>query len=141
MGILDAINNVSRDLNEKAKDVSETSNLKRKILYEEERIVEIFADIGRKYYKNPNEAPAALKVLCDDIDTRRRRIKKMKFELNTIRGYKVCPKCGAATNDKFQFCGTCGARLPSPEDDDFGSLDEGDYYTENSDGFFKADVK
>ena len=88
MGILDKFNDVSRGVSEKTKNISEGNNLKRKILYEEERIVEIFTDIGKKYYKNPNEDPAALKVLCDYIDTRRSTIKKMRYELNQIRGYK-----------------------------------------------------
>ena len=100
---------------------------------------EDYIDIGKKYYKNPNEDPAALKVLCDDIDTRRRRIKKMRYELNQIRGYKECPKCGAEVNDRFQFCGRCGARLPDMDDDDFMSLEPNDYYTESSNNFFNAD--
>ena len=104
MGFMDTISGAGRGVSEKAKNVSEVNNLKRKILYEEERIVEVFADIGKKYYKNPDEDPAVLKALCEDIDTRRRRIKKMRFELNSIRGYKICPKCDAEVNEKFQFC-------------------------------------
>ena len=123
MGILDKFNDASRGVSEKAKSISEANNLKRKILYEEERIVEIFTDIGKKYYKNPGEDPAALKVLCDDIDTRRRR----------------CPKCDAEVNERFQFCGRCGARLPDIEDEDFMSLEPNDYYTESSNNFFNAD--
>lgn len=80
MGILDKFNDASKGVSDKAKNISEANNLKRKILYEEERIVEIFTDIGKKYYKNPDEDPKTFKVLCDDIDTRRRRIKKMRFE-------------------------------------------------------------
>ena len=66
MGILNKFNDVSKGVNDKAKSISEANNLKRKILYEEERIVEIFTDIGKKYYKNPNEDPNVLKVLCDE---------------------------------------------------------------------------
>ena len=139
MGLLDKIGDASKGLTDKTKSISEANNLKRKILYEEERIVEIFTDIGKKYYKNPNEDPANLKVLCDDIDTRRRRIKKMRFELNGIRGYKICPKCDAEVNERFQFGGRCGARLPDMEDDDFMSLEPNDYYTESSNQFFNAD--
>jgi len=139
MGIIDKFNDVQRTVSDKTKSVAEANNLKRKILYEEERIVEIFADIGKKYYKNPNEDPANLKILCDDIDTRRRRIKKMRYELNGIRGYKICPKCNAEVNERFQFCGKCGARLPEEDDDDFESLEPNDYYTESSNQFFNAD--
>ena len=77
--------------------------------------------------------------MCDYIDTRRRRIKKMRFELNTLRGYKLCPKCNTENSDKYQFCGACGARLPDIDDCDFTSLDENDYYTESSNQFFRAD--
>jgi hypothetical protein len=139
MGILEKFNDASRGVSVKAKNISEASNLKRKILYEEERIVEIFTDIGKKYYKNPDDDPASLRVLCEDIDTRRRRIKKMKYELNSIRGYKVCPQCNAEINERFQFCGRCGFRLPDIEDEDFMSLESNDYYTESSNNFFNAD--
>jgi len=139
MSILDTVNGLTKAASDKAKDVSEANNLKRKILYEEERIVEIFADIGKKYYKNPNEDPANLKILCDDIDTRRRRIKKMRFELNELRGYKICPKCSAEVKQHFQFCGRCGARLPDNDDEDFMSLETNDYYTESSNNVFNAD--
>ena len=141
MSILDKFNDASKGGSDKAKNISEANNLKRKILYEEERIVEIFTDIGKKYYKNPDEDPNVFKVLCDDIDTRRRRILRMRFELNQIRGYKICPKCNAEVNEKFQFCGRCGARLPDPEDEDFTSLEPNDYYTESSNNFFNADTQ
>lgn len=83
--------------------------------------------------------PQVFKILCDDIDTRRRRIKRMRYELNNIRGYKICPKCDAEVNDRFQFCGRCGARLPEVDDTDFSSLEPNDYYTESSNNVFNAD--
>ena len=139
MGLIDFVSDKSKSATDKFANMSEVQNLKRKILYEEERIVEIFADLGKKYYKNPDEDPAVFRDLCDDIDARRRRIKKMKFELNTLRGYKMCPKCDAQNGEKSIFCNVCGARLPDPEDEDFTSLDENDYYTESSNQFFNAD--
>ena len=81
MGILnkigEAASSASRNVNEKTKNMSDTSNLKRKILYEEERIVEIFTDIGKTYYKTPDKVDE-LKAYCDDIETRKKRIKKMR---------------------------------------------------------------
>ena len=134
MSILDKLGDVSKGASDKAKNIAEANNLKRKILYEEERIVEIFGDIGKKYYKTRNEDPDGLKALCDDIDTRIRRIKKMRFELNGIRGYKICPKCNAEVNERFQFCGRCGARLPDIEDDNFMTFDSGDISTDGNSG-------
>ncbi|MDE7122494.1 MAG: zinc ribbon domain-containing protein [Oscillospiraceae bacterium] len=137
--IMDVFTNAGRGVAEKTKNATEVNNLKRKILYEEERIVEVFADLGKKYYKNPEEDPAVLKEFCDDIDNRRRRIMQMRTELNNIRGYKICPKCDSEVNEKFQFCGVCGARLPEEEDEELNALDSNDYYTE-SDDFFSADT-
>lgn len=112
----DVASGVSRNVNEKTKNISDTSNLKRKIHYEEERIMEIFADIGMAYYKN-HECTDEMNTLCDDIDVRKRRIKKMKFELQGIKGVKICPNCQSQVQENFQFCGKCGAKLPTSEDD------------------------
>ena len=52
MGLLNKIggvaSDVSRNVNEKTKNMSDTSNLKRKILYEEERIME-FCSMSCRY--------------------------------------------------------------------------------------------
>lgn len=121
MSLLDVVNATSRNVTEKTKNMQELANLKRKITYEQERIVEIFTDIGKKYYEKAEGSTdfSDLKVLCEDVDTRRRRIKKMLFELNNMRGYKICPQCHAQVSGKYKFCGTCGAKIPDPEDDDF----------------------
>lgn len=112
----DVVSDANRNINEKTKNMSDASNLKRKILYEEERIVEIFTEIGKIYYKSP-ENTDELKMLTDDIDTRKRRIKKMRFELQTKKGFKICPNCQAEVQEKFMFCGVCGAKLPSGDED------------------------
>lgn len=130
MGILDKIGGAGKTVSDKTKNMSDTSNLKNKILYEEERIVEIFTEIGQKYYKNPDGDHSKLKELCADIDTRRRRIMKMRVEFNQIKGYKVCPKCGTKLTDKFQFCGKCGSKLPDMSDENFSTLNIEGFYDE-----------
>jgi predicted amidophosphoribosyltransferase len=66
----------------------------------------------------------------------------MLFELNNLRGYRMCPKCDAEVNGKFQFCGVCGAKLPSIEDAEFAdNLQANDYYTETSNDFYDAGTK
>lgn len=121
MSILDVVNATSRSVNEKTRNMQEVANLKRKIVYERERIVEVFAEIGEKFYNmDPsNQDFSELRVLCDDVNTRKRRIKKMLFQLHNMRGFKICPQCKSEVNGKFKFCGTCGARIPEPEEDEF----------------------
>ena len=76
MGVLNKIGNAvsdaNRNISEKSKNMSDTNNLKRKIAYEEERIVEIFTEIGKIYYKTPDNV-TELKSLVDDIETRKTR--------------------------------------------------------------------
>lgn len=132
MGILDKIGGASKGVSDKAKNVSDAGNLKNKILYEQERIEEIFADIGRAFYEDPDGDLAKLRELCEDINVRRRRIMKMKFELNQMKGYKICPKCGVKLTDKFQFCGKCGAKLPDVSDEDFSAIDMDVLYNGNN---------
>lgn len=117
MSIIDKLGDVSRGVSDKTKSLAETSDLKNKILYEQERIFEIFTDIGKKYYKNPNGDPAILKELCDDVDQRRRRIKKMEFKLNGIKGRRVCPKCNREVGENMAFCGYCGTKIPENTED------------------------
>lgn len=116
MGIADVVGNISSTtsgISEKAKSISEIGNLKRKIQYEEERIVEIYADIGKSLYENRNQGYEVFAPLCDDIDVRKRRIKKMRLEMNELRGIKLCETCGTEVDERYVYCGVCGSKLPS----------------------------
>lgn len=137
MKIFERVGESGKGVADRAKNITEISNMKRKIVYEEERINEIFADIGKKYYKGRLNAVNDFDAICDDIDTRRLRIKKMKYEINLMRGFKVCIKCDSEISEKFMYCGVCGAKLPSPDDDNFAMLDDDDYFVEST-GFFRA---
>ena len=55
MGIFDKMNQVSRNVAESSKSAAETSNLKKKIAYEKERIQEVMTEIGRLFYDNPDD--------------------------------------------------------------------------------------
>ena len=57
MSILDKLGDVSRGASDKAKSISEANNLKRKILYEEDRIGEIFGILAESITK------AAMRIL------------------------------------------------------------------------------
>jgi hypothetical protein len=116
MGIMDKANDLSRTINEKTKTVSSLANLKRKTLYEYERIDEILHEIGKLYYRDYEANVNLILAHCDDIDDRERRIKAMKTEFYNIRGYKLCAKCQAQVGMKMQYCGNCGAVVPDPSD-------------------------
>ena len=106
MGLFDKVNQMSRSVSESSKNAAETSNLKKKIAYEQERIQEQLQEIGRLFYENPDGDHKAELEVCADIDDRKRRIASMQ-------GVRVCSKCGARFDEKyaFAFCGQCGAKL------------------------------
>ena len=81
MGLFDKVNQVSRSVSESSKSAAETSNLKKKIAYEKERIQEVMTEIGRLFYENPNGDHKAELELCADIDDRKRRIASMQGDL------------------------------------------------------------
>ncbi len=120
MGIFDKVGETINTTADKAKSISELSNLKKRLQYEEERIEEIFSEIGKKYFEEPVQNKKLLDSLCEDIVTRQKRIKRMNFELNELKGIKVCEHCGTQIDEKFMFCGVCGAKLPSFVDDKDG---------------------
>ena len=113
MGLFDKVNQVSRSVSESSKSAAETSNLKKKIAYEEERIQEVMTEIGRLFYENPNGDHKAELELCADIDDRKRRIASMQGDLSSLKGVRICGKCGARFDEKYTvgFCGNCGAKL------------------------------
>lgn len=114
MGVLNIVKGVGKvtdGISNKTKEISESSNLKKKILYEQERIQEIYAEIGEKFYKNPNGDMSSLLELCEDIDKRKNRIKNMSVQQNALKGKRICPKCKSMFDDTNDFCGKCGAKL------------------------------
>ncbi len=104
---------MSRGVTEMSKNASEISNLRNKIMYEQEKILEVFQEIGELYYTSQETEAEKLKELCADIDDRKRRIASMKGDLYQIKGKHVCPQCGMQFDEKyeFEFCGKCGAKL------------------------------
>ena len=113
MGIFDKVNAVSRSVSEIGSSAAETSNLKKKIAYEQERIVELMQEIGQKFYESQDGDHAAEKELCKDIDDRKRRIASMMGELSSLKGICICGQCGARFDEKytFGFFGNCGTKL------------------------------
>lgn len=114
------IGGTNRLMSNKVKKVSKVSNLKNKIAYEEERIYEIWAEMGKSFYLDSERSAENLTKYCDDIDLRRMRIKKMTYELKTLKGKKFCASCGFDVDDMCQFCSRCGKKILSPDDHEFG---------------------
>ena len=111
MGILQFAGDVQKNISNKTKNVSESNNLKKKIKYEQDRIQEIFLQIGEGFYNDKNGDHKEIIKLCKDVDDRKRRIKNMKVEANALKGIRICPKCNSKFDDTQEYCGHCGTKL------------------------------
>ena len=113
MGLFDKVNQMSRSVSESSKNAAETSNLKKKIAYEQERIQEQLQEIGRLFYENPDGDHKAELEVCADIDDRKRRIESMRSDRTSRMGGRVCSAGGARFVERSGWAvwGQCGAKL------------------------------
>ncbi|MFR4476732.1 MAG: hypothetical protein ACLT3Y_05635 [Ruminococcus callidus] len=58
-------------------------------------------EIGRLFYENPNGDHKAELELCADIDDRKRRIASMQGDLSSLKGVRICGKCGARFDESI----------------------------------------
>ncbi len=118
MGLFDKVNQVSKSVSGSSKNAAESSNLRKKILYERERIQEIYTEIGKAFCEDPHGDHKAEIAMCEDIADRKRRIESMQGDLSQIKGIRICGSCGARFDEKytFDFCGNCGAKLAAVEE-------------------------
>lgn len=124
MNVINVIGKRIASTGEKAKNMTEVSSLRKKIRQEEQRLQEIYAEIGKKYYEERENDLTNINFLCEDIDTRLSKIARVKKKINMLCGVKTCEKCGAEVDNKFSFCGVCGAALPITTINDYMSDEE-----------------
>lgn len=99
-------------------DGSEIIKLKSSISDEERNMEHIFKEIGKKYlliYGESNETQFRdLVILAKDTEG---KIKSYKKQIQTIKGIKICPKCGEELSANSSFCNNCGAVIPKDNGD------------------------
>ena len=107
--------NASRDVSQKAKDLSGTAKLTLDIRSKEDQVQKLYAEIGRQYVEEHKEDdPAAYEEMAQ-IKELLTAIEDMKKELLDLKGAKVCPRCGEEVQATDAYCKCCGAKI---EDDD-----------------------
>lgn len=107
--------NASKDVSQKAKDLSGTAKLSLDIRGKEDQVEKLYAEIGMRYYmEHKDDEPAAyeqmtqIREMLADIDV-------MKKELLELKGAKVCARCGIEIDAADAYCKNCGAKI---EDED-----------------------
>ncbi|PXV95639.1 hypothetical protein C8E03_101269 [Lachnotalea glycerini] len=124
----ETISTKGKDVAKRAKELAEVASLNAKINTQEEIIRKAYIEIGQKYYEKnkldtTNEFGSEFEIISESMD----EITKIKKEIQIIKNYKVCSKCGAEAPAEALYCSVCGAQFQIVE----GNAKESDETNDN----------
>lgn len=111
----ETIASASKDVSQKAKDLSGTAKLTFDIKSKEDYVQRMYAEIGRQYYEdhkdNTEDLYEEMALIKEALDA----IADMKKELQSLKGEKTCSRCGEKVGEDDAYCRSCGAKLEDDE--------------------------
>ena len=111
----ETLTNASKDVSQKAKDLSGVAKLTMDIHTKEDQVQKMYAQIGKLYFEAHKDDDPAEYAQMSQIKEMLASIEDMKKELCELKGTKACPRCGQEVKAADVYCKSCGAKL---EDDD-----------------------
>ncbi len=108
----ETISSKSKDVAKKAREIAEVATLNGKISAHEEAIRKAYIELGQKYYeKYKLDLTNEFGLDCETITRELDEILKIKSEIQTIKNYKICSRCGAEEAADAVFCSKCGLQF------------------------------
>ncbi len=108
---------------EKTTQVSGELKLKGKINSNEDKVYQLYAQIGELAYDafitNTELDKDTITPMFEEIKEYRDEIEKYKTEILELNNKKACVKCGAELEADAGFCTKCGAKQPEKDAPDF----------------------
>ncbi|MCL2496353.1 MAG: zinc ribbon domain-containing protein [Clostridiales bacterium] len=137
MAFLNKLNDIAKNIGDKAGDAIETTKLNSKINSEKSAIDGIYKKIGEYYYQlyqADGNLPEEAAAFCAEIDAHNVAIAEAKAEIERIKAENAaaaeaapapapmpkapdeifCTDCGKANQAGTKFCSECGGKLASP---------------------------
>jgi len=126
MAFFDKLNNLAKNVGDKANDAIEMTKLNSKINSEKSAITEDYKKIGEFYYEKYSNEHAFDTEVADflsSIDAHKAAISEVEAQLKSLKeetaqqavqssaGSVVCPSCGKANAVGIKFCSECGTKL------------------------------
>jgi hypothetical protein len=111
------ITSTSKEVAKKTKNLTEAARLNMQISNEEDSIRNVYGQIGKLYYDLFSASPdERFVLLCTTITESLKKIDEYKNQIQTIKGVKKCPNCGAEIASSAVFCGICGKKTVAEEE-------------------------
>jgi hypothetical protein len=127
MAFFDKLNDLAKNVGEKANDAIETTKLNNKISAEKAAIAEEFKKIGEYYYSKHLTGEAidpAIEEFITSVNLHKTIITEAEAQIRALKdeaiasrastastGGIVCPACGKQNNPGTKFCCECGGKL------------------------------
>ena len=103
--------NVGKDVEEFAKNTSNTAKIKYDIHNKESFIEKQYALLGKAYYEAHKDEEVPEQEYFNSIKEAEEELAKLNEELLKVQGAVECPSCGMKQEEKNAFCANCGAAL------------------------------
>lgn len=120
--MLGRFSQAGQNIGKKAKDLSEYARLSSVISEAEKEINALYSRIGNEIYIAYKDNP--LPEVTDQI-TRITElmisIEQAKASQKMLTESETCPECGAAVKPGMKFCGTCGCRIHTNDNETAGA--------------------
>lgn len=99
-----------------AKEFSETARLNSEISDAENRINQLYNQIGYEVYcaYSAHPLPEAAEQI-EQVNALHDKIENCRLQIQMINAASRCPNCGAKIRPGMAFCSGCGAKLVQPE--------------------------
>ena len=122
----ETISSKSKEVAQKAKDLTDVTKLNAQVSAEEKTINELYFKIGKAYYESHCDGPVepAFEELFGQVESARQRITQTREQIREIKGVRLCPGCGKEIGDDVAFCPNCGHKNEGPQPEDAQSQAE-----------------
>jgi len=95
----------------KAKEIAEVTSLNGQISTCEDIIQKTYVTLGKAYYEaNKDNAEDEYAEQCIAIKDALAGVEKLKDQIRTIKGIKICTNCGGEIPNSNIYCPHCGKR-------------------------------
>lgn len=99
---------------DKAGNMVEQTKLSYAIKVNEEKIKDIFAELGKRVYDeycSGSEFPEEMNEKMKIVDTLNDEISEMKMKIADMKNTVICSACGAYNQSENVYCSKCGEKI------------------------------